>query len=308
MKRLLMIVGLMAVMAVDATASTSRTHRGASLQDTVGIAATTDTVDTVRRVATPQRTVTPIENRDNLTAKPTLHYYDKHGRPLDEPVAVWVEEDTVKVSRAPKVPLFNGVTVGFNFFDAILRLAGQSYGSYNLSGSVDLHNWFFPTLELGLGMANNHVKDKNFRYKTPASFFGRIGTDYNFLYNSNPAYKALLGLRLGYSSFRYDITDVSISNDYWGPGADHVELPRQKASAFWGEVSAGLQVKIYKGFGMGWSLRYKFRLHVSDGSNSSPWFLPGFGARNAPFSATFSIFYTFGNRYVAPDACDNCPD
>ena len=114
---------------------------------------------------------------------------------------------------------------------------------------------------------------------------------YNFLYNSNPAYKALLGVRFGYSSFKYDITDISIPNDYWGSGSQPVEMAQQKASALWGEVVAGLQVHIYRRLSRGWSLRYKFRMHVSDGSSSQPWFLPGFGARNAPFSATFTVFY-----------------
>lgn len=96
---------------------------------------------------------------------------------------------------------------------------------------------------------------------------------------------------IGYSSFKYDITDISIPNDYWGSGSQPVEMAQQKASALWGEVVAGLQVHIYRGLSLGWSLRYKFRMHVSDGSSSQPWFLPGFGARNAPFSATFTVFY-----------------
>ncbi len=252
--------------------------------------ALTDTIDTAARKM-PQRTVTPIENRDNLTAKPQLHYYDKHGKPLDEPVAVWIDKDTVKVSRAPKMPLYNGVTVGVNFFDGILQMAGQSYANYFVSGAVNMHNWFFPTVEVGLGFADHKPKGKNYKYKTSPTLFAKVGVDYNFLYNSNPAYKALLGVRFGYSSFKYDITDISIPNDYWGSGSQPVEMAQQKASALWGEVVAGLQVHIYRGLSLGWSLRYKFRMHVSDGSSSQPWFLPGFGARNAPFSATFTVFY-----------------
>lgn len=275
----------------------------AVLADSIAVKPSLDSLSATTPKA-PERKVTPIQNTDNLTPKPILHYYDQHGKPLKEPVAVWVEEDTVKVDRAPKAPLFNGVTVGVNFFDAILRIAGQSYANYNVSGTVDLHNWFFPTLELGLGFADATPKDKNYHYKNNASLFTRIGIDYNFLYNSNPDYKALFGLRCGFSSFSYDITDVTIPNDYWNKEPDRPALPKQKANAFWGEVSAGLQVKIWRNISMGWAFRYKFRFHTSDSANSSPWFIPGFGARNAPLSATFSISYTFGNRYQPP--CDTC--
>lgn len=291
MKRylLLLVTSVCALIAGKSYAST----------DTISPSIVPDSI-TEKPAAPPQRTVTPIENTDNLTPRPTLHYYDRHGKPLKEPVAIWLDEDTVKVDRSPKQPLFNGVTVGFNFFDAILQIAGQSYGNYNLSAAIDMHNWFFPTLEIGIGSASSRPKDKNYRYKCSGAMFARLGIDYNFLYNSNPDYKALFGLRAGFSSFGYDITDVSINNEYWGTGVNHPDIPHQKASAFWGEVSAGLQVKIWDRISMGWSLRYKFLFHSGKGSNSTPWFIPGFGGRNAPFAATFSIFYTFGrhNTYV----------
>lgn len=278
---------------------------GMTVTDSLPVPGSIDSVAPSVPATVPQRKVTPIRNTDNLTARPTLHYYDRHGNPLDEPVAIWLDEDTVKVDRAPKAPLFNGVTIGVNFFDAILQIAGQSYGNYNLSAAVDMHNWFFPTLELGVGIASSHPKDKNFRYECPGAFFARIGIDYNFLYNSNPDYKALFGIRAGYSSFSYDIKDITIPDDYWSYGSSSPVMPRQKASALWGEICAGLQVKIVRGFSMGWALRYKFRFHTGSGSDSTPWFIPGFGARNAPFSATFSMFYTFGSPTRKDERRDN---
>ena len=238
------------------------------------------------------RKVTPVENEDNKPPKPQLHYYDEHGNPLDEPVLVWVKEDTVRVSRAPKAPLYNGVSVGVNFFDAIMRLAGQTYSDYDVWASVSLHNWFFPTLELGFGSADSTPKDKNFTYKCSGAFYARVGLDYNFLYNSNPDYNVFVGIRAGFSSFKYDIDNIIIGSDYWEQ-TGKLSLRDQKSTALWGEAVAGLKVKIYKHFSMGWTLRYKFRFHVSDGENSTPWFIPGYGGRNAPFSATLSAIYTF---------------
>lgn len=255
----------------------------------------TNPTDSTTRLPS-HRKVTPIRNTDDLSSKPILHYYDRHGKPLEEPVAIWVEEDTVKVIRRPNAPLFNGFTAGLNFFDAILQLAGQSYGNYNLSFAVNLHNWFLPTIELGMGYANNKPNGKNYHYKSNPSLFTRIGLDYNFLYNSTPDYKALFGLRLGYSNFGYEVTGISFPGNYWNPEPVYATMQKQKASAIWGEVLAGLQVKIIDAWSMGWSVRYKFKLHTSDGKNSSPWFIPGFGGRNAPLSATFSVYYTLGHQ------------
>ncbi len=125
----------------------------------------------------PQRHITPVENTDGRSPKPTLHYYDQHGNPLKEPVAVWVQEDTVRVNRVPKQPLFNGVNIGINFFDAILKIAGQSYGNYDIWASISLHNWIFPTLEAGLGYADSSPKNKNYTYHCDPSLYIKIGAD-----------------------------------------------------------------------------------------------------------------------------------
>lgn len=46
-----------------------------------------------------QRKVTPVETDDNKVEKPRLHYYDKHGNRLDEPVEFITEPDTVAKPR-----------------------------------------------------------------------------------------------------------------------------------------------------------------------------------------------------------------
>lgn len=285
---------LIAFFAVCGNAAANHTAASAFSADSIPAFPSSDSISALPSSPPHKRTVSPVQNSDNMSQKPVLHYYDKHGNPLKEPVAIWVDEDTVKIDRRPKAPLFNGICVGINFFDAILQVAGQSYACYDVSAAVDLHNWFFPTLEIGLGHADSQPKEKNFHYKTNPSLFARLGIDYNFLYNSNPDYKALFGVRCGFSSFGYYITDISIPDDYWSSSFTSPSIPRQKSTAFWGELCAGLNVKIWKGLCMGWAFRYKMKFHISDGNNSTPWFIPGFGARNAPFTATFTISYTFG--------------
>jgi hypothetical protein len=242
-------------------------------------------------VSAQDRKVTPVENEDNKTAAPALHYYDKHGNPLKEPVLVWEEDTLATVKRGYDHPLYSGVLVGVNFCDAIMKLAGQSYGSYDVWAAVSLHNRFFPTLELGMGYADSTPKTGNYTYKGKPSFYAKLGIDYNFMFNSNPDYAVFMGVRGGFSSFSYDVKNVSVTPEYWGVTHTY-DIFGEKASALYGEIVAGLRVKLFSRVSMGWSVRYHLKFKVNDADNSSPWFIPGFGGKNTPIAATLSLIYT----------------
>lgn len=239
--------------------------------------------------------ITPVDVDTKKPEQPRLHYYDKHGNKLDEPVYFLAETDTVKKSGPSSPwPLFNGVTAGFNFFDAAMLIAGQSYASFDLNASVSLHNWFFPTVECGLGYADNHQDGASMVYRTRLSPYIKIGMDYNFLYKSNPDYLAGLGVRVGWARPRYEITGAAISAPYWDETAAF-DITRQTVNAWFGEALAAVRVKIWRGLSLGWSIRYRFKIHIPDASNSTPWFIPGYGG-SSPLTATFSISYTFGRK------------
>lgn len=243
--------------------------------------------------------ITPVDVDRTKPEQPRLHYYDKHGEKLAEPVYFLTELDTVQKNN-PKSPwpLYNGVTVGANFFDGIMLLAGQSYASFGLHAAVSLHNWFFPTLEAGVGFADNRQEDGTMVYRSRVSPFVKIGIDYNFLYKSTPDYAAGLGVRLGWARPSYEITGASISSDYWHQTSDFSIL-RQSVNAWYGEALASVRVMIWKGISLGWSIRYRFKMKIPDASNSTPWFIPGYGG-SSPVTATFSINYTFGGTREKP--------
>lgn len=240
--------------------------------------------------------ITPVDNDPNKPKQPTLHYYDKHGNPLEEPVLFLAETDTVKkAGPQPVYPLLQSMSFGVNFFDAVMLAAGQKHASLDVWAELSLHNWIQPVIELGVGFADNRPEEGNFHYKCKPSFYGKLGVNYNFLYKSNPDYQVHIGLRGGYSSFRYDITDIAIGSSYWDQ-TNRFSIMDQKAHALYGEVLGGIKVKIWKNLSMGWDIRYRFKFSGSDGSNSTPWFIPGYGAGSA-LSASFSLIYTFPFRH-----------
>lgn len=240
--------------------------------------------------------ITPVDVDDKKPDQPRLHYYDKHGNQLAEPVYFLLETDTVaKSSPRSPWPLFNGVSVGINFFDAAMLAAGQSYSNFDIHADVSLHNWFFPVLEVGLGTVDNHPEDANFRYKGKPNLYVKLGLNYNFLYKSNPDYQCYVGVRGGWSRFRYDVTDIQIGSSYWEE-TNRFSLPGQRSWALYGEALAGLKVKLWRDIALGWTFRYHFKFKVKDAADSTPWFIPGYGA-NSPIAFTFSLIYTIGARH-----------
>lgn len=243
--------------------------------------------------ASAQRVITPVKTDDKKPAEKQLYYYDLHGEPLKEPVRFLAELDTVtNVKSGPVYPLLNGLTIGANFFDAILMATGQKYASFDVSADISLHNWFFPVAEVGVGFAKNTPEHGNFTYKGLPSIYAKVGINYNFLYKSNPAYQFFFGLRFGFSSFSYDVTDITIKSDYWGQ-TNTFDLPRQHATAMFGEALIGLRVKIFGPISMGWTARFHGKFGTPKGEQSQPWFIPGYGAKS-PLAATFSISYSLG--------------
>lgn len=240
--------------------------------------------------AMSQKKITPVDNDPDKPAQPILHYYDKHGEPLEEPVLFISQTDTTTSSRPqPVYPLLYSANIGFNFFDGVMMAFGQKHASFDIQASLSLHNWIEPVIECGLGFANNKPELSNFRYRNKPSFYGKIGLNYNFLYKSNPDYQVFLGVRAGYTSFKYEITDITINSDYWDQ-SNKFSIMNQHAHAFYGQALVGLKVKLWKWVSMGWSFRYGFKFKATNGSNSNVWFIPGYGT--GALGATFSLIFT----------------
>lgn len=243
----------------------------------------------------PKPKSNPVDYDREAPEKPVLHYYDKHGEPLETPVRFLAVLDTVtQVKPGPVYPLFNGVSVSANFFDGVMMLIGQQRASFDVAVDCSLHNWFFPVLEAGIGFANARPDDGRCHYKSGVAPYLRIGLNYNFLYKSNPAYQFYFGLRAGWTTFRYNIYDILPGSEYHiadGP----TNVGGLSSTAFCGQVLAGLKVHLWHGFFMGWSARLNFDLHQTYSNDLYPaWFTPGRGTSGI-ISATFSLGWTFGD-------------
>lgn len=198
-------------------------------------------------------------------------------------------------------PKLNNIVVGANLWDPLMRLMGQSYGGVGISAELSMWNRLFPIVELGIGTANSTPEDMNFTYKGKASLYGKIGAKYNFLYNKDEDYQCLLGLNLGYSNFKYDITNININSDYWGETLN-TSILDQKSHATWGELSFSLRVKLAGNVSMGWSFIYHFLLSDKKNQQATAWYIPGYGTRKGAITGGLSVFYTLPfKKKASPD-------
>jgi hypothetical protein len=196
-----------------------------------------------------------------------------------------------------RVPLYNGFMVQADIASLVTSSLskGVTY-SYEAGIQVDLKHKYFPIVELGMSGADKTTAN-NIGFTTNAPF-GRIGIDLNLLKrkkDSKPTNNLFLaGIRLGMTNFKYKITNVIITNDYWG-GAETVDYSNIPASTkIWWEIVAGVRVEVVKNVYMGWTVRTKNLLTQDVEGQVAPWYIPGFGI-NA--SGNWGLNYTIGYHF-----------
>lgn len=199
-------------------------------------------------------------------------------------------EALVREASPEKKPLIRGFSVSADLFGVVGKIFGNDYQSFEVAGEVDLKNRFFPVVEIGYGTTDTTDDDKDIHYKVAAPYF-RVGMNYNFYYKKDTPNSIFAGIRLGFSSFDYDISAPDLTDPVWG---DTVPFRYEgvKSNATWAELVVGLRTQIVKNFHMGWSLRYKRRLSVKETPNSDAWYIPGYGINDsALFGATYNLIY-----------------
>ena len=188
-------------------------------------------------------------------------------------------------------PLLTDLSIGLNFAEPIFMAFGQSYASADINATLNMWNRLQPTIELGLGWAKNTPDDMNFTYRGKPSPYFKVGVNYNFLFKNSPDYQALVGLRLGYSTFGYDITDIHYHSGYWQEDIG-LDIRGERSHALWGEAGVGLKVKLFDQFSMGWMIRYHGIFNYAKNEHSKPWFIPGYGPRGSSLGFSLGISYT----------------
>lgn len=182
----------------------------------------------------------------------------------------------ITTEQPDSVPLFRSVSVSFDLLGAGELILGD-YGQIEAALKVNLRDKYFPTLELGYGKADKEDPTTNVSYSTKAPY-GRIGIDFNMLKNKHDDYRLYTGVRYGFTSFKYDVSAPGVVDPVWG-GTTDLKTEDVSATCHWLEALVGIDAKIWGPVHLGWSIRYKRRIHHTEGDVGEPWYTPGFGRK-----------------------------
>ena len=185
------------------------------------------------------------------------------------------------------VPLFRGFSVSFDLVGAGL-LAFSDYGQYEGALRVNLHDEWFPIVEVGLGKAEHDDEVTRLYYKTSAPYF-RVGIDKNLLKNKHGKNRLYGGLRYAYTSYKVDIARPELSDPYWKWDAMY-DIKGASCYYHWIEAVIGIDAKIFGPLHLGWSVRYKRRIAHSKQDFGNTWYVPGFGTDDdTKLGGTFNV-------------------
>ena len=183
----------------------------------------------------------------------------------------------LKLFRMEKdsIPLFRGFSVSFDLVGPA-ELMLSDHGEIEGGLRINLHDQWFPVVEIGIGKAN-HEEDEvtGITYKTTAPYF-RLGIDLNLLKNKHQSNRLFAGIRYAFTSYKVDIIRKDLIDPIWKYTTDF-GVEGMKCNMHWFEVVFGIDAKILGPMHLGWNVRYKRRIAHKEGEIGQSWYVPGFG-------------------------------
>lgn len=155
---------------------------------------------------------------------------------------------------------------------------------HHFQASIDFYNYFL-VAEYGLSSIARG-SDTTFRYSNDG-WYWRIGPEVNFLKNDTKGNSLTFGLRFARSYFSDEITFEATDSPF---SSITVREGNNNAVATWGELTTGLNVNVWKGLYMGYTIRYKIFRDVDGIGDFSPYDIPGWGQYRNKSAAGFSYF------------------
>lgn len=183
---------------------------------------------------------------------------------------------------------FQGISVSADLVGPLQLLIGD-YGQVEGSVKANFGHRYFPVVEAGYGKADAIDDVIHLRYATAAPYI-KIGGDYNVLRSKDDRYRALAGLRYGFSKYKFDISSTEDLMDPVWQTLSKIDLHDVKASCGWIEALFGIDIQLYGPVRVGWSIRYKLRLHHKEDFQGKSWYVPGYGKQGtSQLGGTFNI-------------------
>jgi len=186
----------------------------------------------------------------------------------------------------------NSVRFGVEVSYPVRSIFEPAIEQYEGSLDFEFHPNCYGVLEGGMLMVD--IKREDFEYYTNGHFF-RTGINFNVLGNEvlDDNDMVYVGLRYGYSKQSHGADNIIVSDGYWDEEPFITSIEKVDFSAHWGELVGGVKTELFTNLFIGWSLRVRLRMSVTDETMIKPYRIGGFGrgANNTALGFNYSIFY-----------------
>lgn len=184
------------------------------------------------------------------------------------------QEAAAALAAQKDIPLLAGASIGADVAGAVMAVCSP-YGQYEASARLNLKERYFPTVEIGMGVSDHTNETTNLHYKVHSPYY-RIGLDYNVMKNRRGGNRIFIGVRYGFSAFKYDVDGPDIHDGTYGTDFPF-RYSGMKGAGHWGECLFGIEARVWGILHLGWSVRYKVRFYNRQSAIGSPWYVPGYG-------------------------------
>lgn len=191
------------------------------------------------------------------------------------------------IVQKDSIPMFRGFSVQFNLA-GVLERALSDRGQIEGALRLNLHDEYFPIVEIGYGTADHDDEVTEWKYKVKAPYF-KIGVDKNLLKNKHTDNRLYGGVRYAFTTYKPDIAHPGLQDPVWGT-VEPTFLSGESCNQHWLELVFGMETKIWGPFHLGWNARYKRRLSHKNPSIGNAWYVPGFGkAGSTAWGGDFNV-------------------
>lgn len=196
--------------------------------------------------------------------------------------------------KAEQAPVFCGVAVMADVAGPVMKALNTRFSQLEVGARLNFCEHYFPIAELGMGECDREGEENSNTFHVRAPYF-RLGMDYNFNKKLN-GNRFFGGIRYAFSSFRYDIDSPNFQDPIYG-GPSGFTLKDQQGRMQWAEFCVGVETKLWSFVRLGWTLRFKARLHQANNDFGDPYYVPGFG-RNASttWGGTCNLVFDIGGK------------
>ena len=191
--------------------------------------------------------------------------------------------DTIAIDTVKNKYLPTGVKIGFDAIAYTKSRFQKNFDAWEVTGDVDFHRYYL-TFEYGGSARNLHADSTS--YANDGSYW-RVGIDVNFLTKDPDQNVFFLGARYGRSRYGESMSVVTY-DPIWGYLSDNYY--HSGVTASWVELTAGLRVKIWKLFWLGYTGRLKFGLSTAGSPEMLSHDVPGFGRTDKETTWGFNYY------------------